>query len=165
MKHSTLSKHPRRARCLFAMRSSISLSSLKTFWWCLFIFKLKGFYLIIFFFDGLLMSSLSLFVSSRRICGNKTLQQCLLKYFAFGFCLENNSSYIPSSLVYRSSFCESQGQLIAVSTVATATNWCLCWICSLAQWCLTTRLATFSYLNVLQTSLARVQSFLLIVTT
>ena len=34
MKHNTLSKHPRRATGLFAMRSSISLLSLKIFCWC-----------------------------------------------------------------------------------------------------------------------------------
>ena len=33
MKHSTLSKHPRRATCLFAVRSSVSLLTLKIFFW------------------------------------------------------------------------------------------------------------------------------------
>ena len=79
--------------------------------------------------------------------------------------LENNNSYIPSSLIYRSSFCESLGQLTVVPTVGTATNWCLCWIFSLVQWWLTTRLAALLYFNALQTSLARVQGFSLIVTT
>ena len=32
--HSTLSKHARRATCLFAMRSSFSLLNLKIFCWC-----------------------------------------------------------------------------------------------------------------------------------
>ena len=34
MKHSTLSKYPLRATCLFFMRSSISSLSLKIFGWC-----------------------------------------------------------------------------------------------------------------------------------
>ena len=49
--------------------------------------------------DGLLMIFLRLVVSCRRTWGNNTLQQCFLKFFAFGCWLENNSSYNPSSLM------------------------------------------------------------------
>ena len=41
----------------------------------------------------------NLSLSCCRTWGNNTLQQCLLKSFAFGCWLENNSSYIPSSLI------------------------------------------------------------------
>ena len=110
-------------------------------------------------------SSFIFFVSCCRIWGNNTLQQCLLKSFAFGCWLENNRLYFLSSLMYRSSFCESLGQLTVVSIDCTTTNWCLCWIFSLAKWCLTTLLAAFSYFHALHTSLAFIQGFSLIVTT
>ena len=87
-----------------------------------------------------------LFVSCCRTWGNNTLQQCLLKSFAFGCSLESNSSYIPSSLMYRSSFSEFLGQFMVVLTLGTTTNWFLCWIFLLVQWCVTTRLAAFQTL-------------------
>ena len=68
-------------------------------------------------------SSFILFVRCCRICGNITLQQYLLKLFAFGCWLENNSWYIPSSLIYRSSFCESLGQLTVVPAAGTPLIW------------------------------------------
>ena len=55
MKHKTMSKYSRWTTCLFFIRSSISSLSFKIFCWFFFICKLKGLYLIIFFFDGLLM--------------------------------------------------------------------------------------------------------------
>ena len=52
MKHNTLSKYPRRATCLFFMRSSIKPQG---FLLMFFICKLKDFYLIVMTCDGLLM--------------------------------------------------------------------------------------------------------------
>ena len=106
-----------------------------------------------------------LFVSCCRTWGNNTLQQCLLKSFVFGCWLENNSSYIHSSLMYRSSFCEFLGQFTVVLVEGTTTNWFLCWIFLLVQWSLTTHLAAFSNFSALHTSLARIQGLSLMVTT
>ena len=88
-----------------------------------FICKCKGLYLIVMACVVCWCSSCILFVSCCRTWGNNTLQQYLLKSFAFGCWLENNSSYIPSSLICKSSFCESLGQLTVVPTVGTTTNW------------------------------------------
>ena len=88
--------------------------------------KLKGLYLIITVCDGLLMFFLyfvcKLQPNMRNQHNSTFLQQCLLESFAFGCWLENNSSYIPSQLIYRSSFCESLGQLTVVPTVGATAN-------------------------------------------
>ena len=78
-------------------------------------------------------SSCILFVSCGWTCGSNTLQQYLLKSFAFGYWLENNSSYIPSSLTYRSNVSKSLGELTVVLTIDMATNWCLCQMILLLQ--------------------------------
>ena len=61
--------------------------------------KLEGLYLIILFFNDLLMFFLYFVCSCCRTWGNNTLQQCFLNAFAFGCWLESNSSYMPSSLI------------------------------------------------------------------
>ena len=165
MKHNTLSKYPQWTTCLFFYEVINLFIKPKKFLLMVFICKFKDLYLIYFSSMACWCSFFIFSVSCRRTCENNTLQQCLLKSLAFGCWLENNSSYIPSSLIYRSSFFEYLGQLAAVPTVAMAATWCLCWIFSLVQWCLATQLAAFSYLNALQTFLARVPGFLLMITT
>ena len=165
MKHNTLSKYPQWTTCLFFHEVINLFIKPKKFLLMVFICKFKDLYLISFSSMACWCSFFIFSVSCRRTCENNTLQQCLLKSLAFGCWLENNSSYIPSSLIYRSSFCESLGQLTAVPTVDTKANGCLCLlIFSLAQWCLTTHLSAFSYLNALQTSLERAQGFSLMFT-
>ena len=92
------------------------------------------------------------FASCCQTWWNNTLQQSLLKSFAFGCWLESNSSCILSWLIHRSCFCESLGQLTVVTAVDANTNWCLCWTFLPPQWCMITRLADFSYRSAFHTS-------------
>ena len=110
-------------------------------------------------------SSFILIGSCCQTWWNNTLQQCVLKSFGFGCWLKNNSSYIPFSLMYRCSLYKYLGQLPVVPAVGTTANWFLCWIFWLVQWYLTTPLTAFSYFNALHTSLAKIQSLSLMVTT
>ena len=67
--------------------------------------------------------------------------------------------------MYRCSLYKYLGQLPVVPAVGTIDNWFLCWIFWLVQWYLTTPLTAFSYFNALHTSLAKIQSLSLMVTT
>ena len=101
-------KYPRRGTCLFFMRSSMScsfssmdcrcssLSRKICCWWAWHYSSFVNSRAWIWF----VRSSISIACNlSLSCCQNNTLKQCLLKSFAFGCRLENNSSYMPSSLV------------------------------------------------------------------
>ena len=110
MKRSTLSKHPWRATCLFAMRSSTSLLSLKIFYWCFSFVNSKAF---IWLSRPVMACWWPFFIFFCKLL-SKMRKQRIVAVFSevFWLCLLtwNTISYISSSLVQISYFWECFGQ-------------------------------------------------------
>ena len=95
----------------------------------IYIFIMDSCYLVILFMDDLLITKFQVIyhLVSQLLpkCENITLLPGFLKSFAFGCSLENNSSYIPSSLIYISYFCKPLDQSTGVHTTCTLLIWYL----------------------------------------
>ena len=136
----------------------------------IYIFIMDSCYLVILFMDDLLITKFQVIyhLVSQLLpkCENITLLPGFLKSFSFGCSLENNSSYIPSSLIYRSYFCKPLDQSTGVHTTCTLLIWYLGEKYFLLQWCLPV-VAVFDFSlcsSALRTTIAQVQCFSLIVT-